>query len=226
MRDGERRRVADTPLLRQGEHRGVIDEILERHDRLQYTFQIISADKPYIPNPPHGVDVEGDAALPELESRHLAAREAADQLLIDVAERDLGWPEALDGGAHGLGLEDEHDDLGFFGAEAEGECVPGVVREDGEVGGEVRRGGGERRARGRESEEAEELEGAGTADGEGFDDELAAEAEAFHVGGRLEGEIGGGGLCGLVVRVLVLLLFVFILRFFFLHEAAAEGGEG
>lgn len=40
-----------------------------------------------------------------------------------------------------------------------------------------------------EGEEVGEFEGTCAADGEGFDDELAAEAEAFDVGGGFEREI-------------------------------------
>lgn len=98
--------------------------------------------------------------------------------------------------------------------------MPGVVREDGEVGGDEcgrRRERKEelvlgvvlsRRRWRREGEEAEELEGGGAADGEGFDDELAAEAEAFDVGGGLE--VGG---VWIVLVFVVVFVLVFLLLF-------------
>ena len=210
----------DAPLSGEREHGGVVEEVLEPGDGLDDGAELVGAREPARAGGADGVDVEGDAALAELEARHLGLpRRRADEAASDVAERDDARPRRVRRGLHGGGLEDEHGGLGVLGAQAQGERVPRVVRQDGEVGRDVGRrrrrerqrvrgggggggGGGARRG----AEEVRELERRGAAHGERPRDELRAEAEALDVRARREVRVqrpwcgrGGAGL-GLLGR--------------------------
>lgn len=151
---------ADAPLARQSEHGGVIEEVLECHHRLENRPQIIGTGEAGSSQSPHGIHVERQAAFSELKPRHFASPESADELLVHVSKRNRRRPDSVDGGLHGLRLEHKDCNFGLFGAQAEGEGVPSVVSQDGEVGGEVHGGGGEGEAvdaGGREIQEAKEL---------------------------------------------------------------------
>lgn len=192
----------NAPLPREREHGGVVQEVLELGDGLDDRPELLGAREPAGSGGPDGVDVEGDAALAELEARHLRrARGGAEEALANVPERQHLRPGGVGGGLHGGGLEDEDGGLGVLGAEAEREGVPRVVRQDGEVGRDVRRG--RRRERqlrplalvlllllggvgDGDAEQVRQLERRGAAHGERARDELRAEAEARHVGARLE----------------------------------------
>lgn len=201
MHDAHRRRRrgvggggdVDAPLPRQREHGGVVQEVLELGDGLDDGPELVGAGEAAGAGGARGVDVEGDAALAELEPRHLRrAGRRADEAPPGVAERDDLRPRGVGGGLHGGGLEDEHRGLGVPGAEAQREGVPRVVRQDGEVGRDVRR----RRRRERQrrlplplvgdAEEVRELERRGAAHGERAGDELGAEPEPLHVAARPE----------------------------------------
>lgn len=114
MSHRQRRRVANTSLIRHREHRRMINKILQRHHRLQDRPQIVGAEKPRIPISPHRINIESDAPFPELEPRHFATGHSPNQLLIHLAERDLRRPERLHRRLHILRLEDEQDDLRFL----------------------------------------------------------------------------------------------------------------
>ncbi|KAF8667539.1 hypothetical protein HU200_052737 [Digitaria exilis] len=232
MHDAHRRRHGggdiDAPLSREREHGGVVEEVLEPSDGLDDGPELVGAREPAGSGGPDGVDVEGDAPLAELEPRHLRrAGRRADEAAADVAERDDARPRGVRGGLHGGGLEDEHGRLGVLGAEPQRQGVPRVVRQDGEVGRDVRRRRRRERQRvagdsagagaggGGGAEEVGELERGGAADGEGAGDELRAEAEALDVGARREEGVEGSrrsggaglglGLLGRRRRVVVVL---------------------
>lgn len=183
---------SDALLARDGEHGGVVQEVLELHDRLQYPPEVIGAHEPGGAEPPHGVDVDGEAALAELEPRHLAAREPTDELLVHVPERDHGGPQLVHGRLHALGLEHEEHHLGLLGAQAQRQRVPRLVRQDGEAGGHVGGGGRERQAlalaqvRRRDVQQPQQLQRRRPPHRERLHDELAPEPDALHVGARLE----------------------------------------
>nr|TKW28616.1 hypothetical protein SEVIR_3G339900v2 [Setaria viridis] len=211
----------DAPLAREREHGGVVQEVLEPGDGLHDGPELVGPREPAGAGGPDGVDVEGDAALAELEPRHLGrAGRRADEAAADVAERDDARPRGVRGGLHGGGLEDEDGGLGVLGAQPQRQGVPRVVRQDGEVGRDVRRrrrrerqrvprgrgrgagGGGVRGA-----EEVRELERGRAAHGERARDELRAEAEALDVRARREERVqgprarrGGGAGLGLLGR--------------------------
>jgi hypothetical protein len=208
----------DAPLARQREHSGMVQEVLEPGDGLDDGPELVGAREPARAGGPDGVDVEGDAALAELEPRHLGrARRRADEAAADVPERDDARPRCVRCGLHGGGLEDEDGGLGVLGAQPQREGVPRVVRQDGEVGRDVRRrrrrerqrvpGGGAGAGGGRRAEEVRELERGRAAHGERARDELRAEAEALDVRARREERVqgprarrGGGAGLGLLGR--------------------------
>ncbi|KAF6985007.1 hypothetical protein CFC21_002931 [Triticum aestivum] len=208
----------DAPLTGHGEHGGVVQEVLELHHGLQYPPEVVGAHEAGGAQPAHGVDVDGEAPLPELEARHLAAGEAADELLVHVPERDHGRPQLVHGRLHGLRLEHEEHHLGLLGAEAERERVPRLVRQDGEAGGHVGGGGRERQAlqlaqeRRRDVQQPEQLQRRRATHRERLDDELPAEADALHVAARLEARLRRRRrAAGLVLLLLVLLLVLAVL---------------
>ncbi|PON88725.1 hypothetical protein TorRG33x02_154310 [Trema orientale] len=114
----------------------MIQEIFQSHHGLQDRTEIISAGEAKATDSPHGIDIESDAAFPELEPGHLAPGQAPDEPLVDFPEGYLRGPEAVNGGPHGLGLEHEEEDLGLLGPQAQSEGVPSVMGQDGEVGGQ------------------------------------------------------------------------------------------
>ncbi|KAG2621562.1 hypothetical protein PVAP13_3NG254624, partial [Panicum virgatum] len=189
--------------------------VLEPGDGLDDGPELVGAREPARAGGPDGVDVEGDAALAELEPRHLwRARRREDEAAADVAERGDARPRGVRGSLHGGGLEDEDGGLGVLGAQPQRQGVPRVVRQDGEVGRDVRRRRRRERQRvpgggaggGRRAEEVRELERGRAAHGERARDELRAEAEALDVRARREQRVqgprarrGGAGL-GLLGR--------------------------
>jgi hypothetical protein len=182
----------DALLARDGEHGCVVQEVLELDDGLQHPPEVVGAHEPGGAEPAHGVDVDGEAALAELEARHLAAREAADEPPVDVPERGDGGPQAVHGRLHGLGLEHEERRLGLVGAQAQRQRVPRLVRQDGEARGHVGGGGRERQAlalaqvRRRDAQQPQQLQGRRPPHRERLHDELAPEPDALHVAARLE----------------------------------------
>ncbi|WVZ06376.1 hypothetical protein V8G54_019722 [Vigna mungo] len=71
--------------------------------------------------------------------------EAPYEPFVDITECYLRWPYSVDGGLHGLSFKDKKNNLGLLGAEAEGEGVPSMVSQDGEVGRQECCGGRERK---------------------------------------------------------------------------------
>jgi hypothetical protein len=226
----------DALLAGHGEHGGVIQEILELHHGLEYPPEVVGAHEAGGAEAADGVDVDGEAALPELEPGHLAAGEPPDELLVDVAERDHGRPELVDGGLHALGLEHEEHHLGLLGAQPQRERVPRLVRQDGEAGGHVRRGGRERQAlalaqvRRRDVQQPEQLQRRRPPHRERLHDELAAEPHPLHLPARLEVRLPTVGARLLLLLLLVLLLLLLLLLPLLCHgyplsaSAAAAAG--
>lgn len=180
---------------RQSEHRSEVDEVLESRNRLKNPSQIVDAAKPSNSCSPDRKHVERQAPFTELEPRQLATGEPSDQLLVHVPQRDHGRPQPVDGGLHGLGLENEDHELGLVRAEPEREGAPCALRQDGEVGGHVRGRGGERVAPARAQlarrriDEPRQLDRGGPPHGEGLHHHLAAESDSFDVAARLETEV-------------------------------------
>lgn len=150
----------DTLMRRRRQNRRAVSEILKRRHGLEYPMKLAEGG---------GVQVERGSLLPEL---NLAMSHRRRLLLV------LTSPRGVASGKCGLGLEGEYDRLGhFLTPRASCEGVARAMCQDGDVGTcEGRR------------RKAVELQryGAGASDGKGLGHHLADEAEAFHVGARLE----------------------------------------
>ena len=86
MGHGERGLESDAFLAGESEHGGVIEEILECNDGGEDGTEVFGAGEPGGTETANGVEVEGEAALAELETGELAAGEGTNKLLVDIAE--------------------------------------------------------------------------------------------------------------------------------------------